>query len=75
MNTKIEMLIDNAKLTPVAEMFEYNLVTFAQSIVNECCDVIIEAGTQPLDFMPSKSGVKPEYYEMADLLREHFKSE
>jgi len=44
MNEQIEKLIDDAKLTAVSEMFEDELVEFAELIVRECtnkmCKVI-----------------------------------
>jgi len=36
MNKRIEKLIDDAKLTAVSEMFEDELVKFAELIIKEC---------------------------------------
>ena len=39
MNKRIEELIDAAKLTAVSEMFEDELVKFAELIVRECAGI------------------------------------
>jgi hypothetical protein len=40
MNKRIDKLIDDARLTAVAEMFEVELTKFAELIVQECLVVI-----------------------------------
>jgi hypothetical protein len=40
MNLRIDKLIDDARLTAVAEMFEVELTKFAELIVKECLVVI-----------------------------------
>jgi hypothetical protein len=40
MNKRIDKLIDDARLTAVAEMFEVELTKFAELIVQECGTVI-----------------------------------
>jgi hypothetical protein len=40
MNKRIDKLIDDARLTAVAEMFEVELTKFAELIVKECLVVI-----------------------------------
>ena len=40
MNKRIDQLIDDARLTAVAEMFEVELTKFAELIVRECGTVI-----------------------------------
>ena len=40
MNLRIDKLIDDARLTAVAEMFEVELTKFAELIVAECIQTI-----------------------------------
>jgi acyl carrier protein phosphodiesterase len=45
MNKRIDKLIDDARLTAVAEMFEVELTKFAELIVQECanhCDLLLD---------------------------------
>jgi acyl carrier protein phosphodiesterase len=45
MNKRIDKLIDDARLTAVAEMFEVELTKFAELIVKECanhCDLLLD---------------------------------
>ena len=42
MNERIEKFIDDAKLTAVCEMFEDELVEFAELIIKECIGVLEE---------------------------------
>lgn len=39
MNSRVEKLIDDAGLTAVLEMFEGELIEFAESIVQECASM------------------------------------
>lgn len=50
MNERIEKFIDDAKLTAVCEMFEDELVEFAELIIDQCCKACETATTedQPL---------------------------
>ena len=45
---------------------------FAELIVRECVDQIISKGTDWVDFAPSQTGVRPEYWNMAQQIKEHF---
>ena len=45
---------------------------FAELIVRECADQIISKGTDWVDFAPSQTGVRPEYWNMAQQIKEHF---
>ena len=45
---------------------------FAELIVQECADQIIAKGTDWIDFAPSQTGVRPEYWDMAQQIKEHF---
>jgi hypothetical protein len=61
MNKRIEKLIDDAKLTAVCEMFEDELVQFAESIIRECAEKVEDLKDHRI---PAS--------EYADNLREHF---
>ena len=45
---------------------------FAELIINECAEQIVMKGTDWIDFAPSQNGIRPEYYEMAQLIKQHF---
>ncbi len=45
---------------------------FAELIIRECAEQIIAKGTDWLDFAPSQTGVRPEYWDMAQQIKEHF---
>ena len=45
---------------------------FAELIVRECAEQIIAKGTDWVDFTPSQTGVRPEYWDMAQQIKEHF---
>ena len=47
MNKQIEKFIDDAKLTAVAEMFEGELVDFAELIVRECMIISTKVDLNP----------------------------
>jgi uncharacterized protein YqeY len=71
-----EDLVDNLKdevevLTYIAR--PQDIQKFAELIVQECVDQIIEKGTDPIDWMPSQVGIRPEYVEMAQQIKRHFK--
>jgi hypothetical protein len=46
---------------------------FAELIVQECVDQIIEKGTDCMDWQPSQQGIRPEYVAMAQQIKRHFK--
>ena len=48
------------------------LEKFAELIVRECAEQIISKGTDWVDFAPSQTGVRPEYWNMAQQIKEHF---
>jgi len=54
MNRRIEELIDAAKLTAVSEMFEDELVKFAELIVKECVDVVMDGDRTRRDYFADK---------------------
>ena len=45
---------------------------FAELIVRECVDKIVSKGTDWVDFAPSQTGVRPEYWDMAQQIKQHF---
>ena len=51
---------------------EEQLAEFAELIVKECAEQIIAKGTDWVDFAPSQTGVRPEYWAMAQQIKEHF---
>ena len=44
---------------------------FAELIVRECAEQIIAKGTDWVDFAPSQTGVRPEYWNMAQQIKQH----
>ena len=44
---------------------------FALLIVRECAEQIIAKGTDWVDFAPSQTGVRPEYWNMAQQIKQH----
>jgi hypothetical protein len=48
------------------------LEKFAELIVRECAEQILAKGTDWIDFAPSQTGVRPEYWEMAQQIKQHF---
>ena len=48
------------------------LEKFAELIVAECAEQIIAKGTDWVDFAPSQTGVRPEYWDMAQQIKQHF---
>ena len=45
---------------------------FAELIVRECAEQIISKGTDWVDFAPSQTGIRPEYWAMAQQIKQHF---
>ena len=52
-----------------ATLFEQK---FAELIVRECAEQIVAKGTDWIDFAPSRTGVRPEYWDMAQQIKQHF---
>ena len=83
MNERIRELAEQAKAyatestkhftgdEPVVWM-DYYTEKFAELIVRECVDKIIAKGTDWVDFAPSQTGVRPEYWDMAQQIKQHF---
>ena len=51
---------------------EEQLAEFAELIVKECVEQIVARGTDWVDFAPSQTGVRPEYWAMAQQIKQHF---
>ena len=45
---------------------------FAELIVRECADQIVSQGKDWIDFAPSQIGIRPEYWKMAQHIKQHF---
>jgi len=52
--------------------YDDELEKFAELIVKECAEQIISKGTDWVDFAPSQTGVRPEYWNMAQQIKQHF---
>ena len=77
MNEKIKLLWDKAvTLVEQEPDGDWSLDTikdkFAELIVRECAEQIIAKGTDWVDFAPSQTGVRPEYWDMAQQIKQHF---
>jgi len=76
MNEKIEELYAEAKQsTKVGRMNAPMGVVaerFAELIVKECAEQIVAKGTDWVDFAPSQTGVRLEYWDMAQQIKQHF---
>lgn len=79
MNKKIEEIIeqcstDVGSYDPYGEnrIIKFDKEKFAELIVRECAEQIIAKGTDWVDFAPSQTGVRPEYWDMAQQIKQHF---
>ena len=73
MNNRIRELAHEAGLpTYNPRGIPTKLEKFAELIVQECAEQIISKGTDWVDFAPSQTGVRPEYWDMAQQIKEHF---
>ena len=79
MNKKIEEIIeqcstDVGSYDPYGEnrIIKFDKEKFAELIVRECAEQIIAKGTDWVDFAPSQTGVRPEYRDMAQQIKQHF---
>ena len=69
MNPRVKELAEQAGGVVLAGS---EIEKFAELIVQECADQIIAKGTDWIDFAPSQTGVRPEYWDMAQQIKEHF---
>ena len=51
---------------------EEKMQLFAELIVRECANEIMEKGKDWIDFAPSQIGIRPEYWDMSQHIKEHF---
>ena len=78
MNDKIRELAEQAnwlfadKVTGEFTDYDKRIQKFAELIVNECAEQIVAKGTDWVDFAPSQTGVRPEYWDMAQQIKKHF---
>jgi hypothetical protein len=76
MNERIKELAEQAGFidrgTNHTAYMNFDHEKFAELIVRECADQIISKGTDWVDFAPSQTGVRPEYWNMAQQIKEHF---
>jgi len=78
MNERIRLLAEQAgykhpDAVGMCEDYSYfNHEKFAELIVRECAEQIIAKGTDWVDFAPSQTGVRPEYWDMAQQIKQHF---
>ena len=68
MNERIRQLAEQVYGTQATEQD----IKFAELIVKECAEQIIAKGTDWVDFAPSQTGVRPEYWDMAQQIKQHF---
>jgi hypothetical protein len=68
MNERIKELVKQVYGTQATEQE----IKLAELIVWECAEQIIAKGTDWVDFAPSQTGVRPEYWDMAQQIKEHF---
>ena len=76
MNERIETLAKAAGYDMINKAamraLGFDVEKFAELIVRECAEQIIAKGTDWVDFAPSQTGVRPEYWDMAQQIKEHF---
>ena len=76
MNERIRQLAEESGITDNnlsdGNMSHNDLKKFAELIVTECAELIIETGTDWVDFAPNKTGVRSEYWAMAQQIKQHF---
>ena len=79
MNKKIKQLWDDS-IEEFSKQHQYATIMlpeplrekFAELIVRECAEQIVAKGTDWVDFAPSQTGVRPEYWDMAQQIKQHF---
>jgi hypothetical protein len=76
MNERIEKLAEQAGFIDRGNnhtaYMNFDHEKFAEVIVRECAEQIIAKGTDWVDFAPSQTGVRPEYWDMAQQIKQHF---
>ena len=69
MNERIKELMKQADY-PAPEL-ALRAHKLAELIIQECAEQIIAKGTDWVDFAPSQTGVRPEYWNMAQQIKQH----
>jgi hypothetical protein len=78
MNQQLEDLMYQAGLAADGswnQMDQYDrdaIIRLSHMIVERCSKLIIEQGTDRIDWAPSQLGIRPEYVAMAKHIKEHF---
>ena len=76
MNERIKLLAEQCGFKSNPDIYDRNqsfdIPKFAELIVQECAEQIISKGTDWVDFAPSQNGVRPEYWAMAQQIKQHF---
>ncbi len=76
MNERIRLLAEQATVYHNGglgtEIESFDKEKFAELIVQECIKQIVSKGTDWVDFAPSQTGVRPEYWAMAQQIKQHF---
>jgi len=76
MNERIETLAKAAGYDMINKAamraLGFDVEKFAELIVQECIKQIVSKGTDWVDFAPSQTGVRPEYWAMAQQIKQHF---
>lgn len=76
MNERIKVLAEQAGFIDRGNnhtaYMNFDHEKFAELIVKECAEQIIAKGTDWVDFAPSQTGVRPEYWNMAQQIKQHF---
>jgi len=76
MNERIQQLAEQAGFIDRGNnhtaYMNFDHEKFAELIVRECAEQIIAKGTDWVDFAPSQTGVRPEYWDMAQQIKQHF---
>ena len=78
MNQSLEDLMYQAGLTADGcwdQLDQYDrdaIVRLSHLIVERCSQLIVEQGTDWVDFRPSQLAVRPEYWQMAQHIKQHF---
>ena len=78
MNQPLEDLMYQAGLTASGcwdQLDQYDrdaVIRLANMIVERCSELIIEQGTDWVDFAPSQTAIRPQYWQMAQHIKQHF---
>ena len=68
----VELVYGTFEGSVISHIDSDELEKFVELIVKECAEQIIAKGTDWVDFAPSQTGVRPEYWDMAQQIKKHF---